>query len=136
MAIPVIIGGIVRAGAALGRVGATALKIGGAGSKAAAIKLTANATKAVKKFEKIGEVPDDVIEKGYEVFYKETPIDKGNARRKTKLNKQKTEIQANYPYAERLDDGYSKQSPQGMSKPAKKAMKQHAKQVAFKIDKG
>lgn len=45
-----------------------------------------------------------------------TPIDKGNARRKTRL-KNKDTIEANYPYAKRLDEGYSKQAPDGMTKP-------------------
>lgn len=48
-----------------------------------------------------------------------TPIDKGNARRKTKLKGRDT-INANYPYAQRLDEGYSKQAPDGMTKPWEK----------------
>jgi hypothetical protein len=39
----------------------------------------------------------------------------GNARRKTKL--QGNEIQADYPYAKRLEEGWSTQAPDGMTKP-------------------
>lgn len=45
-----------------------------------------------------------------------TPKDKGNARNRTTLYS-KSVIQANYPYAKRLDEGYSKQAPNGMTKP-------------------
>ena len=45
-------------------------------------------------------------------FKKLTPIDTGNARRKTTLQN-KTTIVADYPYAEKLNNGYSKQAPNG-----------------------
>ena len=51
----------------------------------------------------------------YKEFVRVTPVRSGNARRKTKL--QKDTIVADYPYAQRLDEGYSKQAPQGMTKP-------------------
>lgn len=50
------------------------------------------------------------------VFKQNTPKRSGNARNKTRLEGANT-IHANYPYATRLDNGYSRQSPQGMSKP-------------------
>ena len=50
-------------------------------------------------------------------YYKRiTPIDTGNAQRNTKKNKRK--IIADYPYAARLDEGWSKQAPNGMTEPA------------------
>jgi len=48
-------------------------------------------------------------------FVKLTPKRTGNARSKTSL--QNETIVANYDYARKLDKGYSKQAPQGMSKP-------------------
>lgn len=51
----------------------------------------------------------------YTHFKKITPIDTGNARRKTDISG--NEIRAAYPYAQRLDTGWSNQAPQGMSKP-------------------
>jgi hypothetical protein len=56
-----------------------------------------------------------LAEEALKVFKEETPIRSGNARRNTFLRGD--EIQANYPYARRLDEGYSKQSPDGMTQP-------------------
>jgi predicted secreted protein len=58
-------------------------------------------------------------------FVKLTPIDQGNARRRTKL--QGKAIVADYPYAGRLDEGSSKQAPKGMTEPF---IKWYEKQVA------
>lgn len=49
-------------------------------------------------------------------FKKITPKDTGNARRNTR--KKPNEILADYAYAGRLDEGWSKQAPNGMSDPA------------------
>lgn len=51
----------------------------------------------------------------YRQWVAHTPIRSGNARRKTVLKGET--IEARYPYAQRLDEGYSKQAPDGMSKP-------------------
>jgi hypothetical protein len=48
-------------------------------------------------------------------FIKNTPIRSGNARRSTKL--QGKTIKANYAYAQRLEEGYSQQAPNGMIAP-------------------
>lgn len=63
-----------------------------------------------------------VPEQTYDYFKSVTPIRSGNARRKTSLDK--TTINANYPYARRLDTGYSRQAPQGMTKPTERFLKQ------------
>ena len=132
MPLPIIAAGIARAGASIARAGAAGVaKIAGKGGA----KLTINAIGAIKKLEKMTDFPDDILEEGYDVFYEETPVDKGNARRNTKLNKRKGKIQANYPYAKRLDNGYSKQSPEGMSKPARKAMGKYADKIAIELNK-
>lgn len=51
----------------------------------------------------------------YNKFYSTTPIRTGNARSNTDLRNNL--IEANYPYADRLDEGYSKQAPRGMTEP-------------------
>lgn len=49
-------------------------------------------------------------------FRQITPRRSGNAQSKSTYNS--TEIRGDYPYAARLDEGYSKQAPGGMSDPA------------------
>lgn len=57
----------------------------------------------------------DIAKEGYEFFKDITPEKSGNAKRKTSLRD--TEIVADYPYAGRLDQGYSRQAPKGMTEP-------------------
>lgn len=66
---------------------------------------------------------DRLPEAAYKEWIKDTPVRSGNARRKTKLKGDK--IEANYPYAQRLDEGWSKQSPDGMSKPVEEFIKRY-----------
>jgi uncharacterized protein YbjT (DUF2867 family) len=68
-----------------------------------------------------------VADVGFEAFRSNTPVRTGNARRRTRLTG--TEIRADYAYAQRLDQGYSSQSPQGMTQPAIEAMQQYIKQT-------
>jgi len=81
--------------------------------------------KAVSKLEDISRnlTAENLTDIGYKTFYDETPVRSGNARRNTK--KQAREIQANYPYAKRLDEGYSKQSPDGMVQPTLAAIRRY-----------
>lgn len=63
------------------------------------------------------------------IKYKQlTPIDKGNARRRTFLLNKDT-IRAGYPYAERLDTGWSKQAPNGMTIPLEKWLEIRVKKI-------
>jgi len=75
------------------------------------------------------ELKQALIDNAYKHFVSITPIGKpstwkskppanytpGNARRSTKQTK--NGIEADYPYAERLDEGWSKQAPKGMTNP-------------------
>jgi hypothetical protein len=72
---------------------------------------------------KLAQVPKEAFKE----FVSDTPIRSGNARRKTKL-KGKT-IVADYPYAKRLDEGYSKQSPDGMTKPTEAFIQKRVAQI-------
>jgi hypothetical protein len=75
-----------------------------------------------KKLEKL---PQEV----YQEFVKNTPIRSGNARRRTKL-RNKTEIVADYPYAQRLEDNWSPQTKgNGIIAPTEKFMKRKLKQI-------
>jgi len=71
--------------------------------------------KITKKVGQLEERFKTLPQKAYAFWRKTTPIKTGNARRKTKLDKDV--IRARYPYAERLNDGWSKQAPRGMYLP-------------------
>lgn len=71
-------------------------------------KITTNIKKKIAQLDK---VPDQA----YTFFKAHTPIKTGNARRNTILKKDT--IIAAYPYAQPLDDGRSRQAPDGMTKP-------------------
>lgn len=66
-------------------------------------------------FSDMGDLPDDLIHDAHQVFVSNTPKQSGNARRKTRLTRNR--IIADYPYASVLDAGSSSQAPNGMSEP-------------------
>lgn len=69
--------------------------------------------------------PLKMAKAAHTTFYKNTPVRSGNARRNTNLYQ--NTIEANYPYAQRLDNGYSPQSPNGMTKPTITFLKDYIK---------
>lgn len=69
--------------------------------------------------------PNRIAQQAFPTFYKNTPIKTGNARRNTGVKN--GEISAAYPYAQRLDQGYSRQSPDGMTKPTLAFIKNYLK---------
>lgn len=75
------------------------------------------ANKINKRLTKVSLTLDEknLANEAYKEFVRVTPVRGGNARRSTRLKG--TTIDANYPYAQRLDEGYSKQAPEGMSQP-------------------
>lgn len=60
-------------------------------------------------------IPTDLVQLGGNYFKSITPVRSGNARRRTST--QGDTIHADYPYAQRLDEGYSRQAPKGMTEP-------------------
>ena len=64
-------------------------------------------------------MPEAVMKQTYNVYRNNTPIRSGNAKNRTKLENKLT-IGARYPYAGRLDEGWSKQAPKGMTEPTLK----------------
>lgn len=72
-----------------------------------------------KDFERLAadleDIPNELLLKGTKYFRDATPVRSGNARRNT-FRKGDT-IKADYAYAQRLDDGYSRQAPNGMTDP-------------------
>ena len=63
----------------------------------------------------LNDIPEGVMTKAGRYFRKITPKDKGYAKRNTTYSD--SGIKANYGYAHRLDTGWSKQAPNGMSDP-------------------
>lgn len=86
-------------------------------------KMTPSIDKILRKLDKLPQ-------EAFDVFVKNTPIRSGNARNKTKLKGDT--IDAHYPYAERLDNGWSKQSPKGMVKPTVEFIKKRLRQIMRK----
>lgn len=66
----------------------------------------------------------------YNFWVNITPKDTGNARNKTKL--QGKVIHAKYPYAERLDQGWSKQASDGMTKPTEREIQRRVNKIIRK----
>jgi len=88
------------------------------------LTVTDNITTSLKRIKaKLKLLPQEA----YKEFVKDTPIRSGRARRSTKLNG--NVINANYPYAKRLDEGYSDQSPDGMTTPTEAFVKKRVKQI-------
>ena len=79
-------------------------------------RITGDITKLKRE---LGAVPKAAITE----YQKLTPIKSGNARKRTTLKG--NSIQANYPYAQRLDEGWSKQAPKGMTKPWELWLQKH-----------
>ena len=70
----------------------------------------------MNKLNQTQDIPDKIWKKAYDYFVKVTPYRTGNAKNKTRL--QGKTIDANYPYAQRLDkEGWSREAPQGMTEP-------------------
>jgi hypothetical protein len=63
----------------------------------------------------------------YPAFVKNTPVRTGYAKQHT--TRTANEIDAAYPYAKRLDEGYSKQSPKGMVEPAIQAVRDYVRKT-------
>lgn len=75
------------------------------------------ASNSVNRLNKVLQTLDNknISNVAYKTFKDKTPIRSGNARNKTKLRG--NTIDANYPYAQRLEEGYSKQAKNGMTEP-------------------
>lgn len=85
-------------------------------------KVTLDASQFNRLVDQLGDLPTKVMGEAYDYFKAETPIRSGNARSNTKkqlggTSVGKSRILADYAYADRLDNGWSSQAPDGMSEP-------------------
>ena len=76
-----------------------------------------------REIRELKQYPDRAHDKYVEL----TPIRTGNARSRTNLKNQT--IEANYPYAQRLDSGSSRQAPQGMTVPFDRWVKSEMRRI-------
>ena len=90
-----------------------------------------NFSEVNKMFDQAEKVAKTLPKEAYDYFVDSTPIRTGNARRSTRLRG--NTIDANYNYAERLDDGYSRQAPKGMSGPTEKFLQKRIDNLIGKI---
>jgi len=88
-------------------------------------------TEVSKMFDAAEKVAKTLPKEAYDYFVDSTPIRTGNARRNTRLRG--NVIDANYNYAERLDDGSSRQAPKGMSQPTEKFLQKRIDDLIGKI---
>jgi hypothetical protein len=79
------------------------------------VKLKVDDAKFQKQMRRAQSEIQNVIRDAHQFFVNTTPIRTGNARNRTSLVG--NTIIGLYPYAQRLDEGYSKQAPQGMVGP-------------------
>ena len=77
------------------------------------LKIDTSDTKQM--FTELTGMPKQVMKEAYPYLKAETPIRTGNARRNTRLSG--TTIRSNYGYAGALDDGASRQAPDGFTSP-------------------
>ncbi len=75
-----------------------------------------------KFFTRLVDLPEDLMQRSYTFLKSKTPIQSGNARKKTKLQKKNRVIKSDYAYAGRLDEGWSGQAPKGFTDPTMKEM--------------
>ena len=88
-------------------------------------KITPDTNKRAKALNKVAP-------KAHKKWVEVTPKRTGNAKRRTKFEGGDT-INADYPYARRLDKGYSKQAPKGMLDPTVKFIKDELDKIFRKI---
>jgi hypothetical protein len=93
--------------------------------------ITLNMSAVSKMFDEAEKVAKTLPKEALDYFVDSTPIRTGNARRSTRLRG--NTIDANYAYAERLDDGYSRQAPKGMSGPTEKFLQKRIDNLIGKI---
>jgi hypothetical protein len=93
------------------------------------IKIKSNFANFKNRTQAIQRKLDDLPKEFLPVVRKNTPIDTGNARRNT-IIKDSTTIRSDYPYAERLENNWSKQTRgQGFIKPSLRWLNQRIRQI-------
>tara|TARA_R100001510_G_C7572090_1_gene148108 strand:- start:465 stop:752 length:288 start_codon:yes stop_codon:yes gene_type:complete len=77
--------------------------------------ISVNDNEFQKMLKALDKLPTASMKDAYPFLRNKTPVRGGNARNKTKLRK--NTIRSDYGYADRLDNGWSKQAPNGFTEP-------------------
>lgn len=85
-------------------------------------------------FNELLDMGDEMMDDGFPVLKKATPKDTGNARRNT-VHKSSAKIESRYPYADRLNTGWSKQAPNGFTEPTLKHMEDFVDKFTRRVQK-
>lgn len=89
------------------------------------IRITQEITEDIKRIRReLRAYPAQALQE----FRALTPVRSGNARRRTRLSGT-SDILADYAYAERLDSGWSKQAPSGMTEPFERWVEKKTKTI-------
>ena len=84
-----------------------------------------------KRMRELSKLPNELLDSALELVKENTPAQSGYARDNTV--KKGNQIISDYPYAARLDEGYSRQAPRGFTEPTIKQLQQEANKFARKI---
>jgi hypothetical protein len=79
------------------------------------VSVTVNDKLFKRRMKKLSALPAHLLDEALTLVKEYTPVQSGYAR--SQVVKQGDSIVADYPYAARLDQGYSKQAPEGFTKP-------------------
>ena len=97
------------------------------------MEIRVNTKDVTKLFRQLSGLPSDIHRDAYTFLKNKTPIRSGNARRKTK-KESGLRIGSRYEYASKLDEGFSRQAPDGFTDPTIDKMKQLVDKEIRKID--
>jgi hypothetical protein len=98
------------------------------------IKVTLKDKEVKTMFNELLDMGDEMMDDGFPVLKKATPIASGNARRKT-VHRRSDKIESKYPYAGRLDEGWSKQAPKGFTDPTLEHMEDFVDKFTRKVQR-
>jgi len=79
------------------------------------------------RLSRVGKQFDKIKKEAHKKFVDVTPRDTGNAKSRTRLSG--SQIQANYDYSVKLENGYSRQAKRGMSRPTIAHIKELIKKI-------
>ncbi len=105
------------------------------------IRMTVDMRGVENLFSDATAVTEELTDDAYKFFVAQTPVRSGNARRNTNLASlrdstngfRKSVIEGDYAYAQRLDDGSSKQAPNGMTAPTERYIERRLDELVRKI---